>query len=156
MIKPLIIGLLCALPAIAFAQTPKFSDYPAKVYNGPTAKLMLSSEDAKTFRTRYRDSLKEKPDFAGEYVTTMWGCGTGCRAYSFVSKRTGQVLGDGFGGEGGEDVTGIKVDSNLVVTEGPLYAANDEYLGYNRNYYVLKGQKFQLIKRVPIKDPNKE
>ena len=147
---------MCALPTIAFAQIPKFSDYPAKVYSGPTAKLMLNSEDAKLFRTRLRDALKDKPNFAGEYVMTMWGCGAGCRSYSIVNKRTGQLLGEGFGGEGGEDVKDIEANSRLVITEGPLYAANDEYLGYNRNYNVLKGQKFQLIKRVPIKDPNKE
>lgn len=151
---------MCALPTIAFAQIPKFSDYPAKIYKGPTAKLLLNSEDAKLFRTRLRDALKDKPNFAGEYVMTMWGCGMGCRSYSIVNKRTGQLLSEGFGGEGGEDVKDIEANSRLVITEGAQYMEDDvdEYVshkvGYNRNYYVLKGQKFQLIKRVPIKEPS--
>ena len=158
MLKPLIIGLLCSLPAIAFAQIPKFSDYPAKVYNGPAAKLVLDSQDAKDFRTRLRDALKEKPNFAGEYVITMWGCGAGCRSYSIINKRTERLLKDGFGGEGGGDVTDAKANSRLIITEGPQYEGeySDRKVGYNRDYYVLNGQKLQLIKRVPIKEPNEE
>lgn len=158
MIKTLIIGLLCTLPAIAFAKTPKFSDYPAKVYNGPAAKLVMDSENAKLFRTRLRDALKEKPNFAGEYVITMWGCGAGCRSYSIINKRTGRLLSEGFGGEGGVEITDAKVNSRLIITEGAQYEGeySDHEVGYKRDYYVLNGQKLQLIKRVPIKRPNEE
>ena len=45
---------------------PQFKDYPVKsVYTGQTAQLDLSDEGARMFRTRLRDALKEKSDFAG-------------------------------------------------------------------------------------------
>jgi len=67
-----LISMLFAVASISLAYAknvvPQFSDYPVKaVYIGKTAKLDLSDPSANMFRTRLRDALTQKPDFAGEY-----------------------------------------------------------------------------------------
>lgn len=134
---------------------PQFKDYPVKsVYTGKTAQLDLSDEGARMFRTRLRDALKEKPDFAGEYVITMWGCGTSCRMYSFVNKRTGKLLSDGLGGEERqEDIVASKANSRLLVTEEENRDENWEVKSITTRFYILDKGKLKQIKSIvePIK-----
>lgn len=147
-----LIILFSALTIIPIAHAknavPQFSDYPVKsVYKGKTAQLDISDPSANMFRTRLRDALKEKPDFAGEYVTTMWGCGASCRMYSFVNKRTGQLLADGFGGEARtEDVVATRVNSRLLVTQEEHMDQNYEVDQVTTRFYVLEKNRLKLIK----------
>ena len=129
---------------------PKPSDYPVKtVYKGVAAKLDISDPDARMYRTRLTEALKEKPDFAGEYVMAMWGCGTNCRMYSFVNKRTGKLLKDGFGGEERqEDVVFIDPLSRLLVTEEEIRNEDYEVVSRVLRIYVLENQKFRFIRAV--------
>ena len=134
---------------------PQFKDYPVKsVYTGQTAQLDLSDEGARMFRTRLRDALKEKPDFAGEYVITMWGCGASCRMYSLVNKRTGKLLSDGLGGEERqEDIVASKANSRLLVTEEENRDENWEVKSITTRFYILDKGKLKQIKSIvePIK-----
>src|SRR5574341_1202298 len=73
------IVLVLSAPGIA-AQTgvPKFRDYSVnESFNGRSAPLVLSRE-ARMYRTRLREAAREKPNFAGHYIVTYWGCGTEC------------------------------------------------------------------------------
>lgn len=142
----------------AKSTVPQFKDYPVQsVYTGKTAQLDLSDESARMFRTRLRDALKEKPDFAGEYVTTMWGCGASCRTYSFVSKRTGKLLQVGFGGEeNAEDVVATRPNSRLLVTEEENRNANYEVVNITTRFYVLEKSKFKLLKTVKAPAPKEK
>ena len=84
---------LAALAAGASAQkrVPRFEDYPAKrTYIGRHAAVVLTP-DNRAFRTRLREAAREKPNFAGRYVLTAWGCGTGCVLGAAVDLRTGRV-----------------------------------------------------------------
>ncbi len=143
-----------------FAQTqvPQFKDYPVQsVYTGKTAKLDLSDEDVRAFRTRLGDALKESPNFAGEYVVTMWGCGASCRMYSFMSKRTGKLLHAGFGGEGNqEDVIASKANSRLLVTQEENRNEKWELESLTVRFYVLEKGKFKLLKTVKSAAPKEE
>lgn len=138
----------CSMAAQAENKSPKFTDYSVKsVYTGKTAKLDLSDPSAKMFRTRLSDALKEKPDFAGEYVSTMWGCGADCRSYSFISKRTGKLLDAYFGGESNaEDVVATNPKSRLLVTEQENKDENYNVESITVRYYVLENGKLKLIK----------
>ena len=65
---------LCLLSANAQTGAPRFDDYPVNErYTGKTAPLVLSRE-ARTYRTRLREAAREKPNFAGHFIVTSWGC----------------------------------------------------------------------------------
>lgn len=137
---------------------PQFADYPIKsVYTGKAAQLDLSDGSARMFRTRLRDALKEKPDFAGEYVTTMWGCGASCRMYSFVNKRTGKLLQAGFGGEeNAEDVVATRPNSKLLVTQEENRNADYEIVNLTTRFYILENGKLKLLKSMKTAAPKTE
>lgn len=146
----LFVSSMCIGLAQAKSSVPQFTDYPVKsVYTGKTAQLDMTDPDARMFRTRLREALKEKPDFAGEYVITMWGCGASCRVYSFVNKRTGKLLADGFGGEGSqEDVIASKATSRLLVTQEENMNEDWEVESVTTRFYVFENNKFKLLKTV--------
>lgn len=44
------------------------------------------------FRTRIREAARgNRPNFAGRYIVTQWGCGTGCQAGAIINTVTGEV-----------------------------------------------------------------
>lgn len=139
------------------SNVPQFKDYPSKeAYTGKPAKLLLNNDTAKLFRTRLREALTQEPEFAGEYVMAVWGCGTECRSYTFVNKRTGQVIEQSFGGEDGDEPEKFKLNSNLLVAHGTEYDNDYNEIGYHASFYVLENDKFRLIKRVPTEKPAEE
>lgn len=131
---------------------PKFSDYPSPdIYSGPSAPLDRSSEEARTFKTRLADALTEGDiDFAGEYVSATWGCGTGCAYTTFVSKRSGQVIEQGLGGEYGPRVVKHLPSSQMLIAEGGDFDDDYNQTGYYAYFYELKDGRLALIKKVPI------
>lgn len=132
--------------------TPKFTDFPvAEIYSGPTAKLDTSSEEAKTFKTRISTALAGDPvDFAGEYTSAGWGCGTMCGYTTFVSKRTGQIIKSGLGGELGPRVVKFLPDSEMVIAEGGEVDDNYNSTGNYAFFYRLQNEELVLIKRVSV------
>lgn len=122
---------------------PQFKDYPSgPVYIGRAASLANKSDP---FRTRNSAALAENPVvFASEYVISTIGCGTSCVFQGFLSKRTGEQLNDGFGGENGERIKAVKPDSLLVVTAGPNDADENDPKFY-AYFYILKDGKFERI-----------
>ncbi|WP_313642467.1 hypothetical protein [Stenotrophomonas sp.] len=132
--------------------TPKFTDYPvAEVYSGPAAKLDTSSEEARTFRTRLSTALAEDPvDFAGEYVSAGWGCGTSCGYTTFVNKRTGQVIKSGLGGELGPRVRKHLPSSELLIAEGGEFDDDFNSSGNYAFFFRLQNDELQLIAKVPV------
>lgn len=134
----------------------KFKDYPVKaIYSGKTAKLNMGSELARTFRTRLSEALSEKPEFAGEYVSTTWGCGTSCATTVFVSKRTGKVLSNEFGSGSGQFIVGYKVDSRLLVAQGEILDKAQMGTGqYAAFFYLLDKEQLKLVKTVEIAKPD--
>ncbi len=143
--------------AHAKSNVPQFSDYPVKPYIGTTAQLDMTDESARMFRTRLRNALKEKSNFAGEYVITMWGCGASCRSYAFINKRTGKLLEGGFGGEGSqEDVIDSRANSRLLVTQEENMDQNYEVESLTLRFYEFQQGKFKLLKTVKAPAPKAE
>lgn len=144
-----IIFLIFSIFSFAHAKDaiPQFSEYPVNVYTGKTAKLDISDPDARMFRTRLSEALKEPVDFAGEYVIATWGCGAMCRSYSFINKKTGKLLQDGFGGEEQqEDVVGAKPNSRLIITNEEVRNSDYEVKSIAIRFYILEKGKFKLLK----------
>lgn len=71
---------------------PHFKDYAVtEIYKGPTARLVLARDDM-TFKARLRWAAKnEKPNFAGHYILTSWGCGAECLMGAIIDAKTGKV-----------------------------------------------------------------
>lgn len=87
-------GLLLSLAGSTLAQTrvPHFKDYPVShVYTGRNAQVVLKHRDDRMFRTMLREASKEKPNFAGHYILTAWGCGTSCLMGAVIDAQTGHV-----------------------------------------------------------------
>lgn len=132
--------------------TPKFTDFPVvEIYAGPTAKLDTSSEEARTFKTRISEALSKDPvDFAGEYTSAGWGCGTMCGYTTFVSKRTGQIIKSGLGGEMGPRVVNFVPNSEMVIAEGGEVDDDFNSTGNYAFFYRLQNNELVLIKQVPV------
>lgn len=135
-------------------QWPRFSDYAIEeIYNGPTAKLDMSGETARTYRTRLREGLADNViNTSGEYTTVGWGCGSQCLYVTFVNKRTGQVVESGIGGEMAfkDRIAGLNSHSRLIIAEGPRYDDNYNEIGYYAFFYELVDNKLNLISQTPI------
>ena len=91
-----LIALLCiAFSTICIAQKlPNYGQYPAKVENKTAQKINLKSHpEAKMYRTNLKNALANSDvNFAGKYILTYWGCGTGCRQGAIIDAKTGNVF----------------------------------------------------------------
>lgn len=140
----------------AAASVPKFKDYPVtSIYKGLAAPLVLDNELAKMFKTRLREALKTRqPVFAGEYILAQWGCGTSCAVTAFVNKKTGRALEQTFGGEYGPYITEYRLNSRLLIAEGPILDAQNRDTGdYAAYFYLVDKGKLKRIQTVNIERP---
>jgi hypothetical protein len=103
----ILIAFTFALQLVLFAQQnapaslPAFEDYPnTEVWKGPNAPAKIVSRAERMFRTRLRDAARQKPNFAGHYYFTTWGCGSNCMQGAMVDLRTGDLIQSPFGEKG--------------------------------------------------------
>lgn len=83
------------------AEPPRFDDYPSPAdWSGPVAPIRLTSPSERMFRTRLTEGAKEKPNFAGHYRVTYWGCGSVCGAGAVIDLAKGNVYPLPLGGKG--------------------------------------------------------
>lgn len=154
---PLIL-LACALFANAFnanAQTgvPRFSDYPVRErFQGKTAPLVLTRA-ARAYRTRLREAAQGKPNFAGHFIVTTWGCGTECIEGAIIDVRTGHVFmlpftlccwAPGTVDDNFKPVD-YRLNSSLIILSG----ARDEKDGdYAARAYRFQNNRLVLVKTI--------
>ena len=129
---------------------PSFNDFKVTtIYQGAPAQVILKSEDEKAFRTRLREAAKQPVNFAGQYVLTTWGCGTGCLYGAAVNKKTGIVTflpGSVSGWQGqGERVMFHRI-SRLLILAGVI----DEGEEHGLHYYELVNDKFIHLSSIPV------
>jgi hypothetical protein len=124
---------------------PKFSDFPAVPYHGPQTSADLSTKEARAYRTRLSNAARQAPNFAGHYVVTEWGCGTGCLTGAILDVKTGKavflpvLLGSGSTGHPVDDQNQkfeYRVDSYLLRVIGSL--GTDAPYHFTENFFVLK------------------
>lgn len=147
MLRHQILGVVAGLSGVASAaaaQSPAFQKYPvSKVYAGPQARARVArNSPAWKFRTRIREAAQQRPNFAGHYVFTAWGCGSECLRYAIVDVLTGAVYFDNvaltwWGATTPEPFTPLnfRVTSSLVVFTGVLGAESK-----NTTYYFRFSQ----------------
>lgn len=133
--------------AVAGAQNQTFEQFKVdRVYVGRNAEPILDSSDKRMYRTRLRWATKVmKPNFAGEYIITTWGCGSGCQHYALINARTGQVQMLPWTVTNGETLPGrperaeFRAQSRLLVINGQIDELKDERDLYR--YFVFDGKK---------------
>ena len=150
--------LACALFANALnanAQTgvPRFSDYPVRErFQGETAPLVLTRA-ARIYRTRLKEAAREKPNFAGHFIVTTWGCGTECIEGAIIDARTGRVFMLPFTlccwAPGTVDDKFKPVDhrlnSSLIILSG---ARNEKDGDYAARAYRFQNNRLVLVKTI--------
>jgi hypothetical protein len=150
--------LVCSNESI-FAQkkTPRFKDYPvAEIYKGKNAPLKLSRDD-KMFRTRLKWAVdNQKPNFAGHYILTTWGCGTSCIMGAVIDAKTGKVSWWNFSiccwsGEADDNFQPIEFrdNSKLIIFFG---VRNEEDGDHGIHYYKIENGRFVHLQSVPVKE----
>ena len=162
-ILPLILLLMfsiciCAQPG----RVPKFGQYPVTVEKARVKAINFKKNpDARTFRTRLSEALARGVNFAGHYIVTGWGCGTGCTNAAIIEARTGDVIwpdqfanidasyGEGYSNEQLE----FKKNSRLLIIHGRPGSRNEnaKIPSSGDHYYEWKGNRLHLLKSVPKK-----
>ena len=147
--------VLALMTGVAKAQSgvPQFRDYPvSEAYTGKTAPLIIKRDD-KMFRTRLRWAAKnQKPNFAGRYILTTWGCGTSCIMGAVIDAKTGRVHWWDFsiccwGYDVDENFQAIEVrlNSKLIVFSG---ARNEKDGDIGAHFYKFENGRFVRIRSV--------
>lgn len=146
-----------AEPVTKNSDVPKFKDYPVDtVYTGEHHPLVLN-KFGKLFKTRLSEAIKnEKPNFAGHYIVTGWGCGASCYSSAVIDVATGIAypfpvtaissvypLKPEFANEDGKE-TIYHLNSSLLVLAGNLGDVED-----TTQFYNFKDGEFVLLKSLP-------
>ena len=147
-----LLSLCAAAPALAQGRVPRFRDYPAKeVYRGRPARVVLTRDD-RAFRTRLREAGRQRPNFAGRYVVTTWGCGTGCRVGAVVDLKTGRVhwLPHGlccwaYGGPPYPEPAEFRLDSRLIILTGARGESETEEGEVGVHFYEFRQGRFRHL-----------
>ena len=138
---------------LAQSSVPRFKDYPAgEIYKGPTAPLVLKRDDL-TFKSRLRWAAKnQKPNFAGHYLLTTWGCGAECVMGAVIDVKTGKVYWWGFstccwGSDTDDKFNPIefRLDSRLIVFSG---LRNEKEGDDGAHFYRFDDGRFVHIRSV--------
>lgn len=155
----LIVLLFIAFSTICNAQKlPYYSQFPAKAEKKTAKKVNLESHsEAKFYRTNLKNALaNSEVNFAGKYILTYWGCGSGCTQGAIIDVQTGnaffpvELQGVYAGGIelGDHDMLEYKKNSNLLIIYG--YAGRG-FKSENKTqqgiyYYQWNGKAFKLLK----------
>jgi hypothetical protein len=126
---------------------PKFDDYQVdEQYHGKTASPVITNHD-REFRTRLRYAAREKANFAGHYVVTVWGCGAACLMGAAIDAKTGKVYWIPFTiccwPLEVEKPLDFRLDSSLIVFTG----SRGEQ-GGGVYYYKFDGRQFVLLRAI--------
>jgi hypothetical protein len=143
-------------------RVPKFNQYPAVVEKARVKSINFQrNPSALTFRTRLSEAIAGGVNFAGHYIVTGWGCGTGCTNAAIIEARTGDVIwpdqfmnidasyGDGYSDEQIE----YKKNSRLLIIHGRPGSKNEnaKIPPSGDHYYEWRGNRLHLLKSVPKK-----
>ncbi len=144
---------------------PKFENYPAEeFYKGRNRPLILDSF-GKMYKTRLSNAIKnQKPTFAGRYIVTGWGCGTGgCNTGAIIDAKTGraypfpvsltsvtQYNSDGEAVNDFQDQE-YKLNSRLMMFAGNLEGSKHTNGEDVIEYYEFKNGKFVFVKSMPYR-----
>jgi hypothetical protein len=161
--KKLLLCLCIAVTSVTMSaaqKVPKFSGYPAKVEKPRITKIdFKKNPDARTYKTRLSEGLREGINFAGHFVIVGWGCGTGCTNAAVIDTFTGKVhwpeefynVDARYPDEYSDVQLDFRKNSRLLIIHGRPGTANENgYSGPAGDYYFeWRNNRLQLLKSVP-------
>lgn len=163
----ILIGLVFGLAISAFAQTgrvPTLAQYRATVEKARAKSIdFRNSPGARSFRTRLTEGLREGVNFAGRYILTGWGCGTGCISGAIIDARTGRVyfpiqlaaMAAGTTDDGGYIEEPLRYQKNsrlLIITGVPGTPEGRPELSMGEYFYEWRNNRLRLIHSIPRKN----
>lgn len=144
-------GIACTVIAAhagAQALPTAFEAYPIKQqYSAATAKLILANKQDHEFQSQLRRAIKQRPNFAGHYILTSFGCGASCVMAAIIDATNGRVKWLPFTvccWDGDAAPIDFRRDSALIVIRG---MRNEQGLG--TFYYTYRQGRLQLIAERP-------
>jgi len=152
----LLLSLFFTSTANSGTKPPTLADYPVReIYTGMPVRVDLNSHpEARMFRSRLSDGLKDGPNFAGHYAIIYRGCGTACQMLGIVDVRNGKVkLITSYSFNSYLMPTDVdplrhRQDSELLIVAG---TPNDREPGqYGYYYYRWTGRELKLLRYVPF------
>jgi hypothetical protein len=73
-------------------ELPRFDDYPAKIYHGPTAHVMPDTPVKQEFIEQLRATERMPVNYGGHYTLTSWGNDANSTMVAIVDKIDGSVM----------------------------------------------------------------
>lgn len=151
MLKKIFLILLGGVSSAGvYAKDPQFNEYPAQVYKGKNAPLILNSNTS-NFKTRFRALANSKPNYAGHYVVDFFGCGGGCISGMAYNVKTGSTQFLPF-----DTLAGCYTDDGYIDQEIDYSVNSKLFIAYGSDgfsegkclakYYVEQNGKLKLIK----------
>lgn len=154
------------LAAAAPAEVPQYSDHPAaRSFTGRAATVRLVTAQDRKYRTRLLAAAGTSPNFAGNYILALWGCGTACTEGAVIDPKTGTiswlpyfVVGCSFGLTCGDQVEPpqieFRADSRLLILNGQRgivqgrssAPSRENISAAGRFYYLFEHGQFRLLR----------
>ena len=153
MIRPLALAAMLAAGGAAWAgDAPNFADYSgAAPFAGRNAAPVLTTPEAREFRTMIRDGARARPNFDGHYIVTSWGCGSDCETGAIVDAQTGRVVmlpvvaGTPADADAAVGHFAFRLDSRLLVATGMI----GEEPPMASHYFLFDRATLTRLKTVP-------
>ncbi len=145
------------------AGVPDFNRYRVSVEKARARSIdFRNSPGAGSFRTRLTAALREGVNFAGHYILTGWGCGTGCIYGAIIDARTGRVyfpqplggMASGTTDDGGyaEEPLRYRKNSRLLIINGvPGTPEGRPELSMGEYFYEWRNNRLRLLRSIPRK-----
>lgn len=133
-----------------------FENYAVNVEDGlPTKKIILSTPLAKSYKTIITTDGEKEANFSGYSRVVVWGCGTDCRAFAIVNKKTGVA----YTPKGIKSVVGLmnndddrlsfKLNSRLFIVVGGINEVD-----YGKFYYYWDDRRLKLLYKEALSASN--
>ncbi|HEX8288534.1 MAG TPA: hypothetical protein VF556_11085 [Pyrinomonadaceae bacterium] len=96
-----------------------------------------------------KEALNDKPNFAGHYIITTWGCGTGCQVGPVIDAKTGKVyylpfpVGQDYQADDDFKPAEFRLDSKLITFSGFRVDKNEEA---EARFYKFENGRFKFLK----------
>lgn len=141
-----------SFPLMKEEQAINFEQYPAvQIKTKSVKKLILSTKLARQYKTVITLAMTKPANFSGHYRVVTWGCGTDCRGFAIINKRSGVVytlpgveyVAGVMGNE--EERLDFRIESRLFVITGAL---NDNIEG--KFYYLWEKNELKLLMKLPL------